>query len=76
MTIQELINKLQQFKPETKVFTSVTDPTDYTILEELNNVWLDENGPSGDNIVEFDESLYDDDGDYIGDPIVVIKVYC
>jgi hypothetical protein len=73
MTVQELINKLQQFKPETKVFTSITDPTDYTVTLELENLEL-ENELYGDNVIDDYESEFDDEGDYQGKPVLLIKL--
>jgi hypothetical protein len=73
MTVQELINKLQQFEPETKVFTSITDPTDYTVTLELENLEL-ENELYGDNVIDDYESEFDDEGDYQGKPVLLIKL--
>jgi hypothetical protein len=43
MIVQELINYLKQFDPETEVFTSITDPTDYclTLSLDTNDIELD-----------------------------------
>jgi len=73
MTVQELINKLQQFKPETKVFTSITDPTDYTLTLELEDMEL-EDELYGDNVINDYENQFDDEGEYKGEPILVIKL--
>jgi len=73
MTVQELINKLQQFKPETKVFTSITDPTDYTLTLELEDMEL-EDELYGDNVIDDYENQFDDEGEYKGEPILVIKL--
>lgn len=75
MTVQELINKLQQFKPETKVFTSITDPTDYTLTLELEDMEL-EDELYGDNVIDDYENQFDDEGEYKGEPILVIKLEC
>ena len=37
MTVKELIETLQQFDPETRIFTSITDPTDYCLTLELDH---------------------------------------
>jgi hypothetical protein len=73
MTVQQLITHLQQFKPETKVFTSITDPTDYCLTLELESLKL-ENELYGDNICDDYEDLFDDEGEYIGEPVLVIKL--
>jgi hypothetical protein len=75
MIVQELINYLKQFNPETEVFTSITDPTDYTVTLSLdtNDIELDD-VLSGDNVIDDYESQFDDEGDYIGKPVLVIKL--
>jgi len=75
MIVQELINYLKQFDPETEVFTSITDPTDYTVTLSLdtNDIEL-EDELSGDNVIDDYESQFDDEGDYIGKPVLVIKL--
>jgi len=73
MTVQELINRLQQFKPETKIFTSITDHTDYVVTSELESIEL-ENELYGDNVFDDYENQFDDEGDYIGEPILVINL--
>ena len=75
MTVQELINKLQQFKPETKIFTSITDHTDYILTLELENIVL-EDELYGDNVIDDYEGMFDDEGDYVGEPILMIKLDC
>jgi len=75
MIVQELINYLKQFDPETEVFTSITDPTDYclTLSLDVNDIELDD-VLSGDNVIDDYESQFDDEGDYIGKPVLVIKL--
>lgn len=75
MIVQELINYLQQFDPETEVFTSITDTTDYTVTLSLdtNDIEL-EDELSGDNVIDDYESQFDDEGDYKGKPVLVIKL--
>jgi hypothetical protein len=75
MIVQELINYLKQFDPETEVFTSITDHTDYTVTLSLdtNDIEL-EDELSGDNVIDDYESQFDDEGDYIGKPVLVIKL--
>lgn len=75
MTVQELITHLQQFNPETEVFTSITDPTDYmlTLSLDKNDINL-EDELSGDNVYDDYTSEFDDEGDYKGKPVLVIKL--
>ena len=75
MIVQELINYLKQFDPETEVFTSITDPTDYclTLSLDTNDIEL-ENELYGDNVFETYESEFDDEGEYKGKPVLVIKL--
>ena len=75
MTVQELINHLQQFNPETEVFTSITDPTDYclTLSLDSNDIVL-EDELYGDNVFDTYESEFDDEGDYKGKPVLMIKL--
>lgn len=77
MTVKELIEHLNQFDPETEVFTSITDPTDYMLtlpLESEDMVLEDE--LFGDNISDTDtyDDQFDDEGNYLGKPILVIKL--
>lgn len=73
MTVQQLIDKLQQFNPETKIFTSITDPTDYTLTLELEGIEL-EDELFGDNVMDSYEGSFDDEGEYMGKPVLMIKL--
>jgi hypothetical protein len=75
MIVQELINYLKQFDPETEVFTSITDPTDYTVTLSLdiNDIELDD-VLSGDNVIDDYGNQFDDEADYLGKPVLVIKL--
>jgi len=77
MIVQELINYLKQFNPETEVFTSITDPTDYTVTLSLdtNDIELDD-VLSGDNVIDDYGNQFDDEADYLGKPVLVIKLNC
>jgi hypothetical protein len=77
MIVQELINYLKQFDPETEVFTSITDPTDFTLTLSLdsNDVSL-EDELFGDNVFDDYESEFDDVGNYKSKPVLVIKLEC
>lgn len=75
MTVRELIEQLSKVNPETKIFTSITDPSDYTLTSELNSIEL-ESELYGDNICD-DESfddMFNDEGEFIGEPVLVIKL--
>jgi hypothetical protein len=79
MTIQELITHLQQFDPETEVFTSITDPTDYmlTLSLDVNDITL-EDELSGDNVCDDYEHQFsgENEWNYIGKPVLVINLDC
>jgi len=77
MTVKELIQHLTQFDLEAEVVTSITDPTDFVLTLPLGpgDVTL-EDELSGDNVIDDFESEFDDEGDYKGKPIVVIKLEC
>jgi hypothetical protein len=75
MIVQELINYLKQFDPETEVFTSITDPTDYTVTLSLDTKSIElEDELFGDNVIDDYESQFDDEGDYKGKPVLIIKL--
>jgi hypothetical protein len=75
MTVKELIEHLTQFNPETEVFTSITDPTDYTLTLSLDSKDISlEDELFGDNVFDTYESQFNDEGDYMGKPILVIKL--
>jgi hypothetical protein len=66
MTVQELITKLQEFKPETKVVFSHTDHTDFTYNVEMceEDISLDDASLYDDEYDdEYDEDDYDEDED-------------
>jgi hypothetical protein len=75
MTVQELITHLQQFNPETEIVTSITDPTDYclTLSLDSNDIVL-EDQLYGDNVIDTYESEFDDEGNYLGKPVLVISL--
>lgn len=74
MTVQELINKLQEFKPETKVMFSHTDDTDYTskIYMKKKNVKLGD--VLSDDNIDIYEDLFDDNEKYIGPEVVLFEL--
>jgi len=77
MTVKELIEHLTQFDPETEVVTSITDHTDYILTLTLGSgdVVL-EDELFGDNVIDDFESEFDDDGEYKGKPVLMIKLEC
>lgn len=77
MTVKELIEHLNQFDPETEVFSSITDPTDYTVTLSLSSGDINlEDELFGDNVIDDYESEFDDEGDYKGKPVLMIKLDC
>ena len=77
MTVKELIDYLTQFDPETKIVTSITDHTDYvlTLPFDLDDVSL-EDELYGDNVSDDFENDFNDEGDYLGKPVLMIKLEC
>jgi hypothetical protein len=75
MTVKELMEQLSTLDPDTRIFTSITDPTDYTLTLELDDVEL-VNELYGDNVVDDYEDMFNDEGEYeyIGEPILLIKL--
>ena len=77
MTVKELIEQLQSFDPETRIFTSITDPTDYCLMLELDHQKINlEDEPLGDNVFDDYEDDFDDEGEYTGKPVLIIKLDC
>jgi len=75
MTVRELIEQLSVLNPDTRIFTSITDPTDYTLTLELDDVEL-VNELYGDNVGDDYEDMFNDEGEYeyIGEPVLLIKL--
>ena len=81
MTVQELINKLQQFDPQIEVVCSIMDHTDWGYKLPINEIELgdpyDESGYSAiDNSgSEMDyDTCYNDEDEYVGPKVVVIDL--
>jgi hypothetical protein len=84
MTVQELINKLQQFDPQTEVVCSIMDHTDWGYKLPINEIELgnpyDEGGYSAIDNSEMDyDTCYNEDEDteeeiYVGPKAVVIDL--
>jgi hypothetical protein len=79
MTVQELINKLQQFDPQTEVVCSIMDHTDWGYKLPINEIELgdpyDEGGYSAiDNSEKDYDTCYNDEDEYVGPKAVVIDL--
>lgn len=79
MTVQELINKLQQFDPQTEVVCSIMDHTDWGYKLPINEIELgdpyDEGGYSAIDNSEIDyDTCYNDEDVYVGPKAVVIDL--
>ena len=73
MTVQELINKLQEFDPETEVMFSHTDHTDYDYKIDMYEEDIYMGDPTGDN-TELPDELYNEKWDYIGPQVLLFNV--
>jgi hypothetical protein len=73
MTVKELMEQLSVLDPDTKIFTSITNPTDYTLTLELDDVEL-VNELYGDNVGDDYENMFDKENEYIGGPVLLIKL--
>jgi hypothetical protein len=71
MNVQELINHLQQFNPNTQVMFSHNDHTDflYKTNMSVNDVYI--GTVLSDD--ECDEDLFNDMNDYIGPEVVLFE---
>ena len=81
MTVKQLIEQLNQFDPETQVLGMCIDTSDYVCKKPIETIYLgnpfDSNGFSGvDNteIDDMDDSLFDDEGEYIGKKVLLIDL--
>jgi hypothetical protein len=77
MTVKDLIEQLSKFDPETEVVGTFVDPTDYTNKSDIKGIYLgspfDSNGYSSIDGSEDDfDTLYDDEGEYIGEKVLLI----
>jgi hypothetical protein len=74
MTVQELIQRLGQFDPETQVMFSHYDHTGwlYKIDMSEDDVYLDD--PTSDDNLGLVEELWNGDDDYIGPKVVVFNL--
>jgi hypothetical protein len=77
MTVKELMEQLKSFDPETRIFTSITDPTDYVVTLDLDHQGISlEDELSGDNVIDDFEDEFDEEGEYTGKPVLIIKLDC
>jgi len=77
MKVKELIEQLSKFNPETEVLGSVIDHTDYTYkvpITVLLDSPFDSNGYNGVDGSEMEDDFWDNDGNFIGDGVVLIDL--
>ena len=79
MTVQELINHLQQFNPNTQVMFSHTDHTDflYKINMSVNDVYTgndDEYSIGDEDLFDSDGMILNNDDDYTGPEVVLFNL--
>ena len=75
MTVRELMEKLSTLNPDTKIFTSTMDASDFNVTLELeaDDIYM-EDEISGDNVCDDFEDQFDDEGEYIGEPVLVLHL--
>jgi hypothetical protein len=78
MKVKELIEQLSKFDPETEVLGSCVDPTDFVYKVSIDSIVLDSpfdsNGYSGVDGSEMDDDMWDNEGNFIGEGVVVINL--
>ena len=77
MKVKELIEQLSKFNPETEVLGSVIDHTDYTYkvpITVLLDSPFDSNGYNGIDGSEMEDDFWDNDGNFIGNEVVIINL--
>ena len=70
MTVEKLISLLGQFDPNSKVKVEVSDPTDWVYKVDIENIYL--GCPDSEDDIDVD--MYDDEGDYIGEHVVLLNI--
>jgi hypothetical protein len=70
MTVEKLISLLGQFDPNSKVKVEVADPTDWVYKVDIENIYL--GSPDSEDDIDVDQ--YDDEGEYIGESIVLLNI--
>jgi hypothetical protein len=78
MKVKELIEQLSKFDPETEVLGSCVDPTDFVYKVSIDSIVLDSpfdsNGYSSVDGSEMDDDMWDNEGNFIGEGVVVINL--
>jgi len=74
MTVQELINHLQQFNSETKVMFSHTDTTDWTVKLDIKKKNVKLGDIVSDDYDDDVDELFNDNGKYIGPKVVLFNL--
>ena len=78
MKVKDLIEQLSKFDLETEVVGSVIDTTDFTYKVPIDSIRLDSpfdsNGYSGVEGSEMRDEFWDNDGEFIGEKVVVIDL--
>jgi hypothetical protein len=69
MNVQQLIEQLKRYPADTEVKVTVTDPTDWKYMVDIESVEMDE--PQYDDM---EDELLDDEGNYIGPKVVIIDI--
>jgi len=78
MKVKELIELLSKFDGEKEVIGSCIDPTDFTYKVSIESIRLDSpfdsNGYSGVDGSEMEDDFWDDEGNFIGNEVVIIDL--
>lgn len=74
MTVQELINHLGQFKPETEVMFSYLDDTDFLYKVYVTEDDVELGNILSDNSGDEDDKNFDASGDYTGPEVVLFNL--
>lgn len=69
MNVQQLIEKLKQYPADIEVKVTVTDPTDWKYMVDVESVEMDE--PQYDDMPD---ELFDGEGNYTGPKVVIIDI--
>ena len=75
MNVKELIEQLSKFDPETEVFTSTMDTSDFNVTLKLEayDIYM-EDEISVDNVIDDFGDQFDEEGNYTGKPILVFHL--
>ena len=77
MNVKELITKLQEFEPETKVIFSHTDHTDFNYRIEMceDDISLDDDIDDEDDYDDYDEDDEDEDDEVNDEDVPQVVVF-